>query len=468
MTKIIADYLVKNTFVISMNEERTCFERGAIAIHGKRIVLVGDEVDVLPKVRAAKVIDAGGAVTHPGFVDAHVHFMNTARGAFSDVLDTSTMMNTLRRWWDAVEEEDERAATFLNCLEMLSNGTTCFLEAGTLQFPDASAEAAEAVGMRGFIGDPFLWDLPAAQGTQDMTRAPRDLDRSLNLLGGQLKRNKEDALIKGCVVLFGLGSASNDLMRAAKERADQSGVIFSQHQSFDHHDTAVDEERLGSRPMRHYADCDLIGENCTFSHMNDLDPDEVGIVQQAKMSVVWCPVTSMNLGAKAARNAKHLEVSRGGGNVALASDGVSSGCRYDVGLQGLMALLSTRAKADSRTTMTALDVLELATIGGAKAVGMERDIGSIEVGKYADIVIRRSDLPEAQPFSDPIQSLVYNTGSKSIWKVIVNGELVWDERRPVRVEAGTIYSEAQQSHWRMMDKLGLTSRYHRRPMPDTK
>ena len=94
MTKIIADYLVKNTFVISMNEERTCFERGAIAIHGKRIVLVGDEVDVLPKVRAAKVIDAGGAVTHPGFVDAHVHFMNTARGAFSDVLDTSTMMNT--------------------------------------------------------------------------------------------------------------------------------------------------------------------------------------------------------------------------------------------------------------------------------------------------------------------------------------------------------------------------------------
>ena len=202
--------------------------------------------------------------------------------------------------------------------------------------------------------------------------------------------------------------------------------------------------------------------------MNDLDPDEVGIVQQAKMSVVWCPVTSMNLGAKAARNAKHLEVSRGGGNVALASDGVSSGCRYDVGLQGLMALLSTRAKADSRTTMTALDVLELATIGGAKAVGMERDIGSIEVGKYADIVIRRSDLPEAQPFSDPIQSLVYNTGSKSIWKVIVNGELVWDEGKPVRVEAGSIYSEAQQSHWRMMDKLGLTSRYHRRPMPDTK
>jgi len=466
MTEIFADLLIKNTFVISMNSERTCFERGAIAIQGKRIVLVGDEVDVLPKVRAATIIDAEGAVTHPGFVDAHVHFMNTARGAFSDTLDTGAMMNTLWRWWDAVDEEDERAATFLTCLEMLSNGTTCFLEAGTLQFPEASAEAAEAVGMRGFIGDPFLWDLPSSDDRHDMVRMPRDLDRSLNLLGGQLKRNKEDALVRGCVVLFGLGSASDALMRAAKEVADQNGVIFSQHQSFDHHDTSEDEARLGARPMCHYADKGLIGENCTFSHMNDLNSDEVNIVQQAKMSAVWCPVTSMNLGAKAALHAKHLEMSRGGANVALASDGVSSGCRYDVGLQGLMALLSTRAKANDRTTMTALDVLELATIGGAKAVGMDSKIGSIEVGKYADIVIRTSDLPEAQPYSDPVQSLVYNSGSKSVWKVIVNGELVWEKGRPVRVEAEMIYSEAQQSHWRMMDKLGLSSRYHRRSHPD--
>ena len=97
MEKISVDILVKNTFVISMNKTRKCFERGAIAIQGKRIVLVGDEAEVLPLVRATTVIDAGGGVTHPGFVDAHVHFMNTARGAFSDTLDTGAMMNTLRR-----------------------------------------------------------------------------------------------------------------------------------------------------------------------------------------------------------------------------------------------------------------------------------------------------------------------------------------------------------------------------------
>lgn len=461
MAVVTADYLVRNCFLITMDAARSCYENGAVAIAGRRIVLAGDGPAIVPQVKAAKVVDAGGGVVHPGFIDTHVHFMNTARGAFSDTLDTGAMMNTLRRWWDTVEEEDERAATFLNCLEMISNGTTCFLEAGTLQFPQASAEAAEAVGIRGLIGDPFLWDLPASPGSHSMSRAPRDLDRSLGLLGKQLKRNKPDALIRGCVVLFGLGTASDELMHAAKDMANSNGVIFSQHQSFDLHDTKADEARLGRRPICHYADHGLIGENCTFSHMNDLSTDEAGLVQQARMSAVWCPATSMNLGSVSARHARHLEMLRGGANISLASDGVSSGCRYDVGLQGLIALLGTRAKADSRSTMGAMDVLELATIGGARAVGMESEIGSIEVGKYADLVIRSTDLPEAQPCSDPIQSLVYNCGSKSVDTVIVDGEIVWSRARPTRVDAQEVYALAQQSHWRMMDKLGLPSRHRR-------
>lgn len=459
MTAIVADFLVKNCFLITMDGTRACYENGAVAIVGKRIALVGDGDEVVPQVEAAKVIDAGGGVVHPGFIDTHVHFMNTARGAFADTLDTGTMMNTLRRWWDAVEEEDERAATFLNCLEMLSNGTTCFLEAGTLQFPQAAADAAETIGIRGLIGDPFLWDLPASAGTHSMARAPRDLKRSLKLLGGQLRRNKPDALVRGCIVLFGLGSASDELMRAAKDMADRNGVIFSQHQSFDLHDTEADEARLGRRPICHYADRGLIGDNCTFSHMNDLSADEARLVEQARMSAVWCPITSMNLGAVAARHARHLEMRSGGANISLASDGVSSGCRYDVGLQGLAALLGTRAKADSRLAMNALDVLELATIGGARALGMQGEIGSLEPGKYADLVIRSTNLPEAQPYSDPIQSLVYNCGSKSVAQVMINGEIVWSDRQPARVEAHEIYSLAGQSRRRMMEKLGLPSRY---------
>jgi cytosine/adenosine deaminase-related metal-dependent hydrolase len=455
MSEIQADLVVRNGFVITMNDARECLERGAVAILGNKIVAVGTDRDIARTVKAKRAIDAQGGVIHPGFVDTHVHFMNTVRGAVPDSADTSIMMNTFRRWWDSVEEEDERAATLLNCIEMLSNGTTCFLEAGTLQFPDLAAEAAAETGIRGLIGDPFLWDVPTPAGTHAMTRAPRDRNRSLKLLGGQLKRNRGEPLIRGCVVLFGLGSASDELMQAAKELSDSHQVIFSQHQSFDTHDGSADEHRLGKRAMCHYADHDLVGENCTFSHMNDLTADEAEIVRHAGMSVVWCPVTSMNLGAGAAKHARHLEMLRAGVNVSLASDGAVSGCRYDIGLQGLVGLLSSRAKSENKLAFSAEDVLELATRGGAKAVGMLDQIGSTEPGKYADLVIRTTDLPEAQPITDPIQALVYSCGSKSIATVIVNGEIAWSGGQPARVEAAMVYDLARSSRRRMWAKLSL-------------
>jgi 5-methylthioadenosine/S-adenosylhomocysteine deaminase len=207
--------------------------------------------------------------------------------------------------------------------------------------------------------------------------------------------------------------------------------------------------------MCHYADHGLLSENCTFSHMNDLTADEVAVVRQAGMSVVWCPVTSMSLGAEAAQHAHHLEMMRAGVTVSLASDGAVSGCRYDIGLQGLAALLASRAKNQSKLAFSAEDVLELATRGGAKAVGMLDKIGSIEPGKYADIVIRTTDLPEAQPITDPVQALVYSCGSKSISTVIVNGEVVWSGGQPTRVEAAMVYDLARSSRRRMWAKLSL-------------
>jgi len=375
MTESQADTIISNCYVVTMNDRREYFASGAIAVSGNRIVAVGRENDVLARYRARRTIDAGGGIVHPGFVDCHVHFMNAARGAFPDTAELSIGMNLYRRWWDGVNEEDERASTQLNCIEMLSNGTTCFFEAGTLQYPDSSAEAAENVGIRGFVSDPFLWDMPASEGTHQMTRSPRDHARSLKLLGNQLKRNRGEPLVRASVVLFGLGSASEELMRAAKTMADQHNAVFSQHQSFDAHDSDVDAHRFGKRALCHYAEKDIIGENCMFSHMNALSADELQAIKQSRMSVAWCPATAMYLGTGATIHGGHLDMMRMGVNVSLACDGAASGCRYDIGLQGLLALLASREKMKTKSAFSAEDVLELATRGGAKAVGMERQIG---------------------------------------------------------------------------------------------
>ncbi len=457
MTRIQADTLIKNAFVVTMNARREMFERGAIAIAGSRIVAVGPTDELSKTYSARHHVDAQGGVVHPGFIDTHVHFMNAARGAFPDTMELSTSMNIYRRWWDSVDDEDEYASSLLNCIEMLSNGTTCFLEAGTIHNPHAAAEAAERVGIRGFVGDPFLWDMPAAPGVHVMARAPRERKRSLDLLGSQLKRNgKADSLVRGCVVLFGLGSASDELVTAAKKIADENNAIFSQHQSFGPNDAAADERRMGKRALCHLADIDALGHNCTFSHMNDLSADEMALVRQAGMSVAWCPGTAMTLATGATVKGPHLHMHRSGVNTALASDGANSACRYDIGLQGLLALLASRERTQKRDSFSAEDVMELATINGARALGMADEIGSLEPGKRADIVVRSTDLPEAQPGVDPLQTLVYCCGSKSVSSVMVNGETVWSAGRPRRVEVGQVYDLARKSTDRMWAKLGLT------------
>jgi cytosine/adenosine deaminase-related metal-dependent hydrolase len=464
MTRKDVDTLIKNAFVITMNPRREMIERGAVAITGTRIVAVGSTDELLRSHSARHQIDAQGGIVHPGFIDTHVHFMNAARGAFPDTMELSTSMNIYRQWWDGVDDEDEYASSLLNCVEMLSNGTTCFLEAGTVHNPHAAAEAAERVGMRGFVGDPFLWDMPAAPGVHVMSRAPRALDRSLALLGAQLKRNsKPDGLVRGCVVLFGLGSASDELVKAAKHIADENNAIFSQHQSFGPNDAAADERRLGKRALCHFSEIDVLGHNCTFSHMNDLTGDEMSMVRQSGMSVAWCPGTAMTLATGATVKGPHLHMHRYGVNTALASDGANSACRYDIGLQGLLALLASRERTQKRDSFSAEDVMELATVNGARALGMAHEIGSLEVGKRADIVIRSTDLPEAQPGVDPLQTLVYCCGSKSVASVLVNGETVWSAGRPRRIEAAQIYDLARKSTDRMWTKLGL-SRQSRWPI----
>ena len=150
---------------------------------------------------------------------------------------------------------------------MLGNGTTCFLEAGTVHAPEVAAEAVNSLGIRAYLGDLFLWDVPPASGSDQGARAPRSLRRSLNLLGGQLRRNRDrDALVQGCVVIFGLGSASDELALAAKRMADEHGVVYTQHQSFAPSDAGADQQRYGRRALLHHYEIGLLGHNCTYSH----------------------------------------------------------------------------------------------------------------------------------------------------------------------------------------------------------
>ena len=448
------DLLVRNAYVVTMDPERRVYPGGAVAIDGGAIVSVGPERDVAAGLDTARTIDAHGAVVHPGFVDTHIHVSyHNFRWAIPEGVDYwEEYLGFHADYWEQVEDEEEHVGTLLASLEMARNGTTCFLEAGSTMAPDAGAAAIEKIGIRGVIADPHLMDV---FGGRVVNRYPDEPRRAFRVMGTELKRNSDpDALVRGHICLRGLATASDELQLAAKELADEHGVVLSQHQSWDRPDVAADDRLRGRHPLLHFAEIGVLGQNCTFVHMNFLRDDEIAPIVESRMSISWNPNASMILGIGATFRGRHSELRKQGANVALGSDSPNSTGCYDIGDQAFLAMLTAREKTEEADALSAQDVLAMATIDGARAVGLADRLGSLEVGKRADLVVRHEHLPEAHPGLDPIRSVVLSSRSKSVGTVIVNGEVVVEKGHSTRVDEEEVYARSREASRRLLKRMG--------------
>lgn len=470
------DLLISHGHVLTMDAEGRVIADGAIAVSGRDIVAVGTSDELLASYEAVRTIDAAGAVIHPGFIECHTHVtFHLARGAFGDTMSFHDVEpKFFVPFLNALDDDAEHAAALLACLEMVGNGTTCFLEAGTAHSPDAVATAAEQIGMRGLVADPWLWD---ATGNEDgynalpLDRGPAGLDRALALLGTELRRNRDEtALVRGHIAIQGMGSASEELERAAKAAADDGNTILNQHQSYYQVDAATDDARWGRHPLVHLEEIGVLDDNCVFAHMNIVRDDEIEPIIRSGMSIAWCPGASMMWGVGGAFHGRHSELYHRGVNVALGSDSSNWGVRFDLGLQGYLAILTARERTQTRTALVAEDALEMATINGAKAVGLDRWIGSLEPGKRADIVIRANDVAAAFPLTDPVSQLVYSARSDTVHTVVIDGRVILENRTPVRLDPTTVFEDVENARRRVFDRMGYRfqrSIPHTRPVAET-
>ncbi|HZT33411.1 MAG TPA: amidohydrolase family protein [Bryobacteraceae bacterium] len=447
-------------YVVTMDEHRRVFADGAVAIAGRDIVAVGPTAEILAQFEPARTIDAAGGVVHPGFVECHTHVTyHIARGAFGDTISYAELgPQTECAFVNAIDEDAEYASTLLACFEMVGNGTTCFIEAGTAYSPAAVATASEAFGMRGLVADPFLWDAeetPGGYNAYRLERAPASTKRALSLLGTELRRNRDpNALVGGHIAIAGMGTATDELERAAKAAADGAGTVLNQHQSYYQVDTETDDRRHGRHAILHLEDIGVLGENCLFSHMNVIREDEIEPIVRSGLSIAWCPAGSMLWGVGGTFHGRHAELYHRGVNIALGSDSANWSNRFDLCLQSYLAVLSAREKCGNRTILTAEDALAMATINGAKAVGLDARIGSLVPGKRADLVVRANDIAEAFPLTDPISQLVYSAGAKSVHTVLIDGRVVLEARRPTRVDPRSIFDAVETSVKRIFDRMG--------------
>ena len=351
------------------------------------------------------------------------------------------------------------------------------MEAGTILTPEMAARAAREVGVRAILGDAFIWDQPQgfAQGKTDMAedgcatcaaqaklhtelkRAPKTRAEALAALGTELKRNSDpDALVTGHVAVLGLGTASEELMMEAKACADAASVTLNIHQSYSPADTEADRKRFGKDPLVHLFETGFLDRNVTFGHANHLTDAECEALLDRGTSIAWAPAASMMWGHGSSLHGRHAELWRRGANIALGSDSPNWSNDFDLWRQANLAVMAARDVHMDRTFLIAEDGLYMATRGGARAVGLEKQIGSLEAGKRADIVVHTLDRPEMVPSTNMIRNLFYASRSKSVHAVIIDGRVILEEGRFTNLDERAIYSEVRKASRSLLSRMGHT------------
>lgn len=458
MNKDTCDILIHNGQIITMDSERRIYRSGAVAITGSRIMEVGADSELRRSFDAKETIDAQGGIVHPGFIDAHNHIVHTScRGVFANVHDAGSSPVNFADWKAGVTEEDEAAAIAMAGLEMLRSGFTMFIEPGSLFSTETGAEAIERVGLRALFAPLYLWDrretfeaIPALESKSLMARAPIDLDRSLGQLDVELHRNRDpEALVRGYVFVYGVGTASIELLQAAHACARDNNVPLHLHAGYVPGEAEIYRAMTGVSQLAHLREAGVLDEHTVIIHANVLDEAEEAAVRESGCQVVWCPTAFFSLGIGQNASFKMTERYRRGVRVSLGTDAARD-CSPGENMLAAHHVSQTYGELLSPGAL-----LEMQTINGAEAAGMSAELGSLEPGKRADVVVRSARAAEAYPNNNPVHRLALTMGTGSVDTVLVNGEVVFSGGESTRVDESEVYRTVSDSVVARAKRLGI-------------
>ena len=462
------DLLLRHGQILTMDPERRILVDGAIAVRGGRIVAAGPDREVGDAYTGVEERDLNGALVHPGLIDAHVHAgMQELTAGFGpkDLAESSLVDNSL---FAAMSPERDYLGALKASVEMAANGTTFFSDTGGSFFLDEAVRAIETVGIRGNPGN-FLLDVAAevpdpdpdewggSITVEESASVMTSTDECKARLADQLERYPygRGARVGSAVAVYGCCRCSDELLLEAKRLAEQQGVPMIMHQSWGPEEVTISLHETGRRPIEHLSDLGILDENLTLVHMNHLSDDELALVIESGVGVVHCPAASARRGMGAIRHGRFPEMLDAGVRVALGSDGISG--RRDVLRQAYLAGVGFREMRGDFPVLTGENVLEMATLHGASVLGLDDELGSIEAGKRADIVIHTLDRPEAHPrFKDPVDRLVYFQGSSTVDTVFVDGEAILDRGRFTRFDVTEAYRTIDAESARFEGGLGAS------------
>ncbi len=435
------DLVISGGTVITMAGPN--IENGAVAIDKHEIVAVGKASEIAKRFTGRTAIDARGKAILPGFVNAHTHVPMTL---FRGIADDRDLMDWLTHFIFPAEAKNVspefvKWGTRLAAAEMIASGTTTF--ADMYYFESDIARETKRAGLRAVLGETVL-DFPAPDN--------KTWDAAMAYLRKFVNEWKDDPLITPALAPHSPFLVSRDHLQQVRRLADELRAPILIHLSETKDELRqVAEKQNGMLPGLYLNTIDFLGSDVVAAHGVWLTPEEIRLFAEKKVGVAHCPESNMML---ASGVAPVVEMRRAGVDVGLGTDG-PAGSNNNLDMVEEMASAARLQKvmrADPKA-ITARDVLEMATIGGARALGLDHKIGTLEAGKRADVIVMDLQQPRVQPVYSVESAIVYAASGSAVTDTIVDGKVLMRNRKLLTIDVVSTTAKAKEWRKKILDSL---------------
>ena len=422
------DLILSGRYVLTMDAKQTLIEHGAVAVAEERIVAVGPARDILARYRATDILQEEHGLIMPGLVNVHTH---AAMACFRGLADDLPLMQWLQEYIFPVEArltpEIVYHATLLSICEMIRSGTTSFCD--MYLFAAEVARAAELSGMRAWIGE-VLYDFPSP--------SYGELENGFAYTEQLFQRYHNHPLLTMTVDPHSVYTCSPDLLQRLGKMAEDKNALYVIHLSENQEEINTCVERYGRSPVMHLEALGLLNERVVADHCVMVTDEEMALLAERGVKVAHCPESNMKLASGIAPVTRML---RAGLTIGIGTDGSASNNDVDMfGEMNSAAKLQKVATMDP-TAMDAATTLRAATIGGAAVLGAEREIGSLEPGKKADLIVLDLNQPHLTPVYNPVSHLVYAARGADVIHSVIGGRVIMRQRRLLTLDEDAILAE---------------------------
>jgi 5-methylthioadenosine/S-adenosylhomocysteine deaminase len=408
-----ADLLIVNGSLLTLDANDTEISNGVVAVRKDSIAAVGPAAE-FSDWRASRVVDAGGGIIMPGLINSHTHASMTCFRGLADDLQLMTWLN--EHIFPAEAKLDEQKVfwgALLACAEMILSGTTCFCD--MYLYEDAVARAAKEAGVRAVVGE-VLYDFDSPN------YGP--IEKGFEYTQTLIDTWKGDPLITIAVEPHSAYLCAPELLKRAFNLTQAFNLPFVIHLSESKSEVEQIKERYGRTPAEHLAELDVLAPNVLACHCVELTPTDITLLQRFDVKVAHNLESNMKLASGVAPIPGLLKE---GICVGLGTDGCASNNDLDLFLEMDTVAKLHKVKTLDPTVMDARTVLRMATIQGARALGLDESIGSLEKGKKADLIIIDTHKPHLTPMYNPVSHLVYAAMGSDVRTSIINGVIVMED-----------------------------------------